>query len=99
MAATIAEAYGYDKTRTKDVHTLGSTGAKAVAATWHTEAIAYVARDGSGYVEVRVKETGRTIHRHDFGPEAERAADFEARKNEANDALWRTMDYATSVRD
>ncbi len=69
MAATIAYARGYDRTRTKDTHRLGSAAAEGEAATWHTRAIAYVARDGSGRVEVR--RDGRLIHAYTFGPENE----------------------------
>jgi hypothetical protein len=74
MARTIAEATGYDSSRVKDVHRLGSRASKVRAATWHTEAIAYVAHDGSGYVEVRKLGSRAVIHRYDFGPESERGA-------------------------
>ena len=67
MAKTIARATGYDRTRTKDTHRLGSEGSAAEAATWRTFARTYVAKDGSGYVEVT--RDGLVIHRHDFGPE------------------------------
>lgn len=68
MAATIAEAEGGDSSRVKYAHRLGSQWSKATAATWNTKAIAYVARDGSGYVEVR-GDDGEPFHRFDFGPE------------------------------
>ena len=72
MANTIAEAQGIDKGRIKETHRLGSEASRVVAATWNTEAVAYVARDGSGYVEVRNKRSGAVYHRWDFGPESER---------------------------
>ena len=71
MANCIAECYGYDKSRVKDEHRLGSEAAKAVAATWRREAVAYIAKDGSGYVEVRDKNASKTLHRFEFGPEKE----------------------------
>jgi len=71
MANCIAECYGYDKSRVKEDHRLGSEGAKAIAATWDTRATAYIAKDGSGYVSVQGKN-GETIHHFDFGPESER---------------------------
>lgn len=67
MAATIATAYGTDRTRTKEAHRLGSQSATAKAATWRTFARAYVARDGSG--SVVVQRDGVTIHTFEFGPE------------------------------
>ena len=73
MAATIARAFGEDRTRIKEKHILGSVSAEARAATWRTEAVAYVAADGSGYIEVRWLRSGITIHRYDFPPETERA--------------------------
>jgi len=67
MAATIAKAIGYDSTRTKETHRLGSCAAEVEAATWRTFARAYVNRDGSGYVEVR--RDGVRLSRYDFGAE------------------------------
>lgn len=67
MAATIAEARGYDRSRVKETHRLGSQSAEARAATWRTFAIAWVRADGSGTVEV--KRDGVTLHRFEFGPE------------------------------
>lgn len=67
MAATIAEATGYDNTREKTTHRLGSQAAEVRAATWRTFATAYVHRDGSGYVEV--KRGREVLHRFDFGEE------------------------------
>jgi hypothetical protein len=67
MAATIARAIGMDSTRTKGTHRLGSQAASVQAATWRTFATAYVARDGSGYIEV--KRDGVVLHRLGFGPE------------------------------
>lgn len=72
MAATIAWATGNDNNRSKTVHRLGSQSARVTAATWRTEATAYVARDGSGYVEVLKKNSGDLIHSYRFGPESER---------------------------
>jgi len=67
MAATIAEAIGYDNSREKYTHRLGSVAAEVTAATWRTFARAYVSRDGSGYV--RVTRGGLVIHEFEFGPE------------------------------
>lgn len=67
MAATIAEAIGYDNSREKYTHRLGSQAAAVTAATWQTFARAYVSRDGSGYV--KVTRNGEVIHRFEFGPE------------------------------
>lgn len=67
MAATIAKAFGIDKNRTKDVHRLGHSASKVEAATWRTFAVAYVAKDGSGYVTVT--RDHEEIHRFEFGPE------------------------------
>jgi hypothetical protein len=67
MANTIATAWGYDNSRTKETHRLGSKAAKAEAATWRTHAIAYVNADGSGYVEVF--RAGRALFRYDFTAE------------------------------
>lgn len=67
MANCKASATGIDSNRTKDTHRLGSQAAKVEAATWQTFATAYVAKDGSGYVEV--KRGQKTIHRFDFGKE------------------------------
>lgn len=69
MAATIATATGYDSSRVKTAHRLGSERAHAMAATWHTFARAYMNRDGSG--RVSVERNGRTIHEWTFGPESE----------------------------
>lgn len=68
MAATIARATGFDSTRVKETHRLGSQSSTATAATWQTFATAHVNRDGSGYVEMT--RDGRTVARLDFGPEA-----------------------------
>ena len=67
MANTIAEAIGYDNTRRKETHRLGSRAAEVRAATWKTFATAVVNADGSGYVEVR--RDGKTLHRFEFEPE------------------------------
>lgn len=71
MAATIARATGEDNNRIKTAHKLGSRCSYAEAATWCTKAVAYISRDGSGYVEVG-EMNGKTFHRFDFGPESER---------------------------
>jgi hypothetical protein len=67
MANCIAKCTGYDKSRQKSDHRLGSEAALGEASTWHTEAYAYVTRDGIGYVEVH--RNGKTIHRFDFDKE------------------------------
>ncbi len=67
MAATIAIATGYDASRAKEIHRLGSVGARARANTWRTFTTAYVQADGSGYIEV--ERDGEVIHRFDFGSE------------------------------
>ena len=67
MAATIARAKGYDSSRSKEVHRLGSEQAWAQAATWRTFAEVEVRRDGSGMV--RVLRDGAELHRFGFGPE------------------------------
>lgn len=53
MAATIATDTGYDKSRSKETHRLGSESAVAEAATWQTFATVMVRRDGSGTFELR----------------------------------------------
>ena len=72
MAATIAYCKGYDKNRIKEEHRLGSEAAAAEVATWKTEVIAFIRKDGSGYVIVRNKATDELIHSYGFGPESER---------------------------
>jgi hypothetical protein len=67
MAATIAKATGYDSSRAKEAHRLGSQSSTAQANTWQTFTTAHVNRDGSGYVEVI--RNGKTLHRFDFGAE------------------------------
>lgn len=67
MAATIANCIGYDKSRIKEDHRLGSEASEGAASTWHTSARAFVRKDGSGYV--RVERNGKEIHRFTFGPE------------------------------
>ena len=69
MANCIAYCYGHDKNRTKMDHRLGSESADGEVATWHTEAEAHICKDGSGYVEVRCKNTGTVLHRFDFPSE------------------------------
>lgn len=68
MAATIAEATGCDRTRSKNVHRLGSVAAHVKAATWRTFVVAAVNADGSG--SLIVKRDGDTIHSYTFGPES-----------------------------
>ena len=70
MAATIAIARGYDSSRIKEVHRLGSRHSAAEANTWRTFTYAGVNADGSGMV--RVMRDGIEIHRFEFGPESER---------------------------
>lgn len=67
MAATIAKATGFDSTRVKSTHRLGSQSSSAEAATWRTFARAYVNRDGSGMVEVT--RDGKVLHRFEFEAE------------------------------
>ena len=67
MAATIAKATGYDSTRTKETHRLGSVSSKAEANTWRTFCTSFVAADGSGFVEVT--RDGQRLVWHSFGPE------------------------------
>ena len=67
MANCIAKASGQDKTRRKDVQRLGSESAFTEAASWHTKALGWVNKDGSGYVEVH--RDGKVIHSWAFGPE------------------------------
>ena len=71
MAATIATAIGYDRTRVKETHRLGHESALATAATWTTKASACIRADGSGYVEVRLINGGR-VHYFEFGPDSSR---------------------------
>ncbi len=72
MANCIAWATGYDKSRQKEESRLGSVAAEGRAQTWRTLAIAFIRKDGSGYFELREKNSGVVLHRFDFGPEAER---------------------------
>lgn len=72
MAATIAKAFGNDKSRVKAVHRLGHESSTVEAATWVTFATAHVNKDGSGSVMVR--RDGRAIHFFEFGPEDEDAS-------------------------
>ncbi len=67
MAATIAKAIGYDKTRTKTTHRLGSVSSEGEANTWRTFTTCHVNRDGSGYV--KVTRDGDTLHLFTFGEE------------------------------
>lgn len=68
MAATIAEATGFDTGRTKTTHRLGSRAAETTAATWHTFAKARVEADGSAVMELT--RNGRTIIRSTLSAEA-----------------------------
>jgi len=67
MAATKADAIGYDKVRMKETHRLGSESCKTIAATWRTFVTSEVKKNGSGYV--RIERDGIVIHRFEFGPE------------------------------
>jgi len=69
MAATIAHCAGYDRTRIKREHRLGSEMAEAQANTWRTFCTVCVGKDGTGYV--RVVRNGKELHFFDFGPEEE----------------------------
>jgi len=69
MAATIAKAYGHDKSRVKETHRLGSEWAEAEANTWRTFTSVTVHKDGSGYVTVY--RDGKQLHRFEFGKEEE----------------------------
>lgn len=69
MANTIAEAWGFDRSRIKETHRLGSEEAQAQAATYRTSARVNVCKDGSGVVTV--KRDGKIIHTWEFGPEGE----------------------------
>ena len=67
MAATIAKAFGYDTSRCKETHRLGSRSSEAQANTWRTFSTTHINSDGSGYCQV-VRE-GKTIHSFSWGPE------------------------------
>lgn len=67
MAATIARAFGFDSTRTKEVSRLGHHSARGEANTWRTFTSCNVRADGSG--EVTVVRDGVILHRYEFGPE------------------------------
>ncbi len=67
MAATIAKARGYDTSRVKETHRLGSQSADVEAATWRTHAVAAIHRDGSG--SLALARDGKYLLRVEFGPE------------------------------
>lgn len=67
MAATRADAIGYDKVRMKTTHRLGSESARTIAATWRTFVRAEVRKDGSGFVAI--ERDGKQIHIFTFDPE------------------------------
>ena len=68
MANCIAKCCGIDKSgKRKEEHRLGSEAALVEANTWHTSAIAYITKDGSGHVSV--SQNGKVIHHFGFGPE------------------------------
>ena len=69
MAATIAKAFGTDRSREKYVHRLGSQSATGQANTWRTFTSCHVNADGSGFV--RVMRDGRTLHEFNFPAEKE----------------------------
>ena len=69
MAATIAKAFGGDKSRVKETHRLGSQSATGQANTWRTFTTCHVNADGSGYVQV-IRD-GKCIHGHNFEAEGE----------------------------
>jgi len=67
MANCIAKCCGIDSSRRKEEHRLGSEAALVEANTWHTSAVAYVKKDGSGHVNVT--QNGKEILGFTFGPE------------------------------
>ena len=67
MAKTIAKACGHDKTRTKEVHRLGSQSSTGEANTWKTFSSTTINADGSGHF--CVKRDGKTIGFSSWGPE------------------------------
>lgn len=67
MAKTIAKAFGYDKTRTKEVHRLGSRSSTGEANTWRTFSSTTINADGSG--SFQLQRGGKIIHSHNWGPE------------------------------
>lgn len=67
MAATIATAIGYDSTRIKETHRLGSEWAEAQANTWRTFTTATIHKDGSG--SVTVYRDGKRLHEFSFEKE------------------------------
>lgn len=69
MAKCIAYCTGYDRSREKTDHRLGSVAAEGRAATWETFAEAFVRADGSGHVQV--KRGGETIHYFEFPAEGQ----------------------------
>ncbi len=70
MANTIAIATGYDSTRTKETHRLGSIKAQAEANTWRTFARVLTRADGT--VHVTVTRDGKLLHAWSFtDPETE----------------------------
>lgn len=69
MANTIARCWGYDRSRIKEDHRLGSVAAAAEVATWHTEARVYITANGSG--NVCITRNGHTLHTFTFGSEDE----------------------------
>ena len=67
MANTIAIASGSDKSKTKEVHRLGSKSSTGKANTWKTFSTTHVNSDGSGWF--KLERNGTTIHSHKWGPE------------------------------
>jgi hypothetical protein len=67
MGATIARATGYDSSRVKEAHRLGSRKSSATAATWRTFATVTVYADGSGTVDIT--RDGERLHAFAFGSE------------------------------
>ena len=53
MAATIAVCKGFDSSRVKEDHRLGSQRSEGQANTYRTFTTCVVNRDGSGYIQVR----------------------------------------------
>jgi carbonic anhydrase/acetyltransferase-like protein (isoleucine patch superfamily) len=69
MAKTIATCWGYDRSRVKEDHRLGSVAAAAEVATWHTKIRADINADGSGHLSV-VRD-GRVLHTWTIRPESD----------------------------
>jgi len=67
MAATIAKATGWDTSRVKTTHRLGSQSSIGEANTWRTFSKVTINSDGSG--SFVLERDGEIIKRHTWGPE------------------------------